>query len=475
MKRRFILIIGPITLTLAIFSSAYSSVKTVYGPEDFSVGKGKPVTVNRTFEGTNGSATLTLVNGTAQGNNSISTGWVTLNGMEIFSPSDFNQQVDVLAKKIVLRHENNLNVQVIGTVGHFINLTITSESADPLPVPTASLDVSPSEISSGELATLSWTTSEAEQAIIEPGIGEVLLVGSMQVSPEQTTAYRLSAIGLGGEASAKTTVTVNDLPPPPIFGITFDPYRDGPLDGNTVNNTQLLVSGTVSVPYPEEIGVSVNGIVAEMSNGRFSAKILLQEGSNTITAVATDANGPVCQASAQVYSLPASDYVSLTADTSAGIIPINVELAVSADISNNIASYDLTCTGPTIFTPATSGEDTFQASFTLPGLYICRFVVVDETGSTFDDSIIVNAYQNTELNTLLQQKWSAMTAAMAQSDVEAMMPYFLSSARKVQARRFGSIVSKLPQMATDMRGISLLKVEDKRAICDLRLVKDGTP
>lgn len=75
------------------------------------------------------------------------------------------------------------------------------------PAPTAMLTASASTIDPGDTVTLTWTATNAARAAIE-GIGVVESSGSARVSPQVTTAYKLTASGAGGSASASVTVTV---------------------------------------------------------------------------------------------------------------------------------------------------------------------------------------------------------------------------------------------------------------------------
>jgi hypothetical protein len=56
--------------------------------------------------------------------------------------------------------------------------------------------------------TLSWTSMNAVVVSIDNGIGIVAIIGSATVSPKKSTAYTLTATGLGGTAFATVTATV---------------------------------------------------------------------------------------------------------------------------------------------------------------------------------------------------------------------------------------------------------------------------
>jgi len=84
----------------------------------------------------------------------------------------------------------------------------------PPPAPTASLSASPNTVDKGQSTTLTWQTTNATDVSID-GIGAVQPSGSQQVTPSDSTTYRLVAKGAGGTQEATARVTVNAPPPPP--------------------------------------------------------------------------------------------------------------------------------------------------------------------------------------------------------------------------------------------------------------------
>ena len=84
----------------------------------------------------------------------------------------------------------------------------------PPPAPTASLTANPTTIEKGQSATLTWQTTNATDVELE-GTGKVDVNGSTQVTPTDSTTYRLTAKGPGGTQDATARVTVTQPPPPP--------------------------------------------------------------------------------------------------------------------------------------------------------------------------------------------------------------------------------------------------------------------
>jgi OOP family OmpA-OmpF porin len=85
----------------------------------------------------------------------------------------------------------------------------------PPPAPTVSLSASPASIQQGQCTTLTWSSTNASSASIDPGVGGVDLSGARQVCPGNTTDYMITATGEGGSQTAATTVAVTPPPPAP--------------------------------------------------------------------------------------------------------------------------------------------------------------------------------------------------------------------------------------------------------------------
>ncbi|HEX4001978.1 MAG TPA: OmpA family protein, partial [Candidatus Acidoferrales bacterium] len=91
------------------------------------------------------------------------------------------------------------------------NVAATPPSAAPAPTPqpTVTLNASPASVSPGQTATLSWSSTNATDLDIEPGIGKVAPQGSTPANPTQSTTYTITATGPGGSATASAQVTVS--------------------------------------------------------------------------------------------------------------------------------------------------------------------------------------------------------------------------------------------------------------------------
>jgi peptidoglycan-associated lipoprotein len=110
----------------------------------------------------------------------------------------------------------------------------TPPAAPPAPTlqPTVTLNASPTSINPGQTVTLSWSSTNATDLDIEPGVGKVAPQGSTPVNPTQSTTYTITATGAGGSATATASVNVNAAQAPPAEAPAAQPSLSELFDQN---------------------------------------------------------------------------------------------------------------------------------------------------------------------------------------------------------------------------------------------------
>lgn len=133
-----------------------------------------------------------------------------------------------------------------------IQITVTKNP------PRVTLMADPGTVDPGQAATLTWASEYAETCRIEPDIGDVTLNGSVDVSPEATTEYTITATGPGGTVTAAAEVAVKQ---PPQVSLNLSPavinhgesatltWSASPADTVYINNGigEVAASGSVTV------------------------------------------------------------------------------------------------------------------------------------------------------------------------------------------------------------------------------------
>ena len=125
--------------------------------------------------------------------------------------------------------------------------------------PTVNISANPSVIVYGTSSTLSWTSTNADSAFIDKGIGNVPPVGSITVSPVGTTTYTITVTGPGGTTTGQAMVTVKaDVEPPAT-------PQSGYINGRVLDvNTRTPIPGVLITLR------DVTGAVFTNEDGRFS-------------------------------------------------------------------------------------------------------------------------------------------------------------------------------------------------------------
>ena len=105
-----------------------------------------------------------------------------------------------------------------------------------------------------------------------------------------------------------------------------------PSDGDTINKAKTIVKGTFQSDT-KDVGITINGILADVipegsnrgtSNQWIANNIPLSIGANTITATIKDSEGNTETASITINTADISQPVTLSANITSGIAPLQV-------------------------------------------------------------------------------------------------------------------------------------------------------
>jgi len=240
-------------LLLSLAGSLFAGNVTFFGPKQYNRDKGKPVTVSESFsclpQYAGAGFTLRLTTG---GGSPVSSAVITLNGVRILKPSDFNRQVETIERSVDVAVENEISVKLNGKPGSHITLEIVKFI---LP-PQVQFSATPETINYQQSSTLNWQVSNADTLFIDKNIGNVSATGSHSVSPEvPTTTYTLTAVNLGGSTGKQVTVTVNF--PVPTVSLNVEPQIIRPGVSSTLSWTSFAAH-TVTID-PGIGSVAANG------------------------------------------------------------------------------------------------------------------------------------------------------------------------------------------------------------------------
>jgi hypothetical protein len=129
----------------------------------------------------------------------------------------------------------------------------------PTPPVINSFTANPTEIVAGSSSTLEWEVvgSEPLAVSLDNGIGEVEAVSSLEVSPDTTTSYTLTASNTAGNVSNTVTLTVT-IPDEPASVVSF---AAEPATIELGDSSTLTWSATGTPPL--EISLFENGVLLQ--------------------------------------------------------------------------------------------------------------------------------------------------------------------------------------------------------------------
>ncbi|MBN2282420.1 MAG: hypothetical protein JXO48_00860 [Deltaproteobacteria bacterium] len=239
--KKIISVISVIVILLPLAGGAFGAETVIFGPKPYSC-KRPMVFFRDSFAAVPGPGTLIIRNGSGNGDQ-VLLAFIKLNGTRV-APFILPQGETMIP--VVLKEDNTLSLHLVGARGSFLTITITRDIGPP----AVSIAADPPSIEKGASSTLTWTATNADHCILEPGLGTVAPSGSCDISPADTTTFIITAVGPGGRASASVTVEVTS------------PAADPPGVELTSSNSVIMLGEPVTLTW-----TSVRELNAYMDNG----------------------------------------------------------------------------------------------------------------------------------------------------------------------------------------------------------------
>jgi len=273
------LLVG-ILLDILSFSEALAAgTFRAFGPKDYISTTGKPTTAMENFSvlDPNTSYTLHIYNGgkSNQFKGKVSSAVISLNGAEVVSPNEFNQNVSHIAKIIKLSKDDALAVELRSKPDSGLTIEIIGVDND---LPTIIATATPSPNAAGwnnTDVTVSFVCSDTTSGIAS--CPESVLVQQEGANQVITGTAMDDA---GNTASASVTVNLDKTPP--VVTII------SPLPGATIEDPSVIVQGKINEALSGVAEVTCNGTPAILSSSSFTCNVSLVTGENIIETVATD-------------------------------------------------------------------------------------------------------------------------------------------------------------------------------------------
>ncbi|MGO9325938.1 MAG: hypothetical protein ACLP07_15395 [Terracidiphilus sp.] len=209
--------------------------------------------------------------------------------------------------------------------------TLVVTVTQPTPPTISSFTASPTSISLGGISSLSWTTSGATTLNIAPGnLASTSATGSVNVSPETTTTYVLTATNGAGSVTSSATVTLTSSGG--ALSITTTSCPGGTQNTAYAGCTIAATGG--NPPYTFSVDDSGNypplpeGLALDASSGEITSPLIGGQGTYAPQIIVADATGATAKAQI-AFAMNGSNAFLANVFTSASIFHHRVDAATT--------------------------------------------------------------------------------------------------------------------------------------------------
>ena len=223
----------------------------------------------------------------------------------------------------------------------------------------------------------------------------------------------------------------------PTLAIT-SPAADASIHGDSI-----LVTGTILAPI--NTGVTVNGMVANVDNGKFYANnVPLQPGANTLTVTYTTADGTTATQTRSVNST-GTNPIQVTANEYMGAAPMQVSLSVASQTGNPILSINVAPGGTASIDSITGSGSNASVNLTYPGpgTYLANVTVTDALGS-HSQAVAITVWDPAQRDTLFNTVWSGMNNALIAGDKAKALTYLNTTAQTKYGPAVNALLPSMP-------------------------------
>ncbi len=314
---------------------------------------------------------LHIVNGQSNGQNRISSAWITVNNVQVAGPADFGQNVAIVDRTITLNPgTNQLTVKVASTPGAY--LTVSVYGTKILPTPTA-LSPNPLNLTAGAAGTLTATIAPAPTVagsltLTSNNTGVATVPSSVNVAVNQTSiGIPVTAVAVG---NAQITATLNggsvsatvDVSAAPPTIASLQPASKTITQGGTGDLT-VLISAAQSSPTTITLSSSTSSIASVPA----SVTVLAGQTSVTIPVSANTPGTSIITASLNGTSATSTITVTANLPTIVSLVPATTSLNLGATgtLTVTISAVQASATSIPV-TVSPTGIVTVPATVTVP-------------------------------------------------------------------------------------------------------------
>lgn len=226
-----------------------------------------------------------------------------------------------------------------------------------------------------------------------------------------------------------------------------------PEHGDYIDASHVQVSGRWLGPV--NTGITVNGAIAEVYNGRFYANnVPVTEGENEIVATATTISGAQYTHAVSFTVTTVTENIILSPQPVSGIAPLTVKFDVVSRTESPISRISIqfgdahNSSDSTVF-----AAERLTHTYTEHGIYTAKAVIETMDGYVHNRSVYIVIHDPAEQDKMFKSVWDGMNNALIAGQAEEAKNYLSSGVRDKYGPVFEAL---LPHMSDIVASYSLL-------------------
>ena len=312
-----------------------------------------------------------IVNGQSNGQNRVSSAWITVNNVQVAGPSDFGQNVAVVDRTITLNPgSNTLQVKVASTPGAYLTISVYGTKILPTP---RTLTPNPLSLTAGASGTLTATMSPAPTTagsltVVSNNPAIASVPSSVAFAVNQTSlAIPVTAVSVG---NASITASLNGGDVSATVDVSAVSATIASLQPSSETITQGgsgILTVTISATQSTSTTIAVSSSTSSIASVPATVIVLAGQTSASVTVSANTPGTAVITAS--VNGTSASSTISVTPNlpTIVSLVPstTSINLGATGTLTVRISAVQSSAT-PIQVTAAPSGIVTVLATVSVP-------------------------------------------------------------------------------------------------------------
>lgn len=243
-----------------------------------------------------------------------------------------------------------------------------------------------------------------------------------------------------------------------------------PAAGASIAGSLVNVTGTLQ--GPANSGITVNGVPAVLSHGRWVANnVSLHPGVNTLTVTAITSGGLQVTQTLGVMSTGASALILNATPTASGVAPLAVTFQYQFLGETAPRNLRVDYTGSGSYVTVSDPVAALSYTYSNPGIYPVTLTLTDSNNGQYQAQVWVVVQDAEQMDTLFKGIWSDMTTALASGNEAAAMNTLDGTAQ----RHYGPVFDVLmPHMRDIVSSFSpLLRSSISASIGEYAVVRPG--